>query len=554
MTLQRGTDRAARRMRNAALRLSHYGLVCPFILVSMALMAMRLASIVTFLTLSFGVGYASAQVLGADASPYPMEADQPAAEPATKPVAHKPLTFPAAPKAVAKPAIAAPAKPEAAKSAAASVALPPIKPEAAKPAAEQTAVAKLDTTSDVFAGISQDERLKLQAALLWSGDYIGAINGEDPMLTAVKNFQKRIKSKITGQLTGSERTTLIAAAREHEQEFGWSVVADPATGIRIGLPTKMVPNAREAARGTRWSSKHGDVQVETFRINEPGLKLSVLFEREKREPATRRAEYSVLRDDSYFVSGIQGLKRFSVRASMRNGEVRGFTMLYDQAMEGIVAPVMVAMASAFSPFPQRSAPFAALARSVEYGNGLIVSAQGHIVTDARLTHGCRVIVAPGFGDAERIAEDKDIGLALLRVYAPRNFKPLPLARDITAASAFKSADITLAGIPDPKEQDGSGKLVEIKARLSDGNSIELRQSEPMAGLSGAVALDGQGRLLGMAAMRNAVIASTEPVLPPVRLIRAAAIRGFLDAQHVPEATGQSGDATASVARIICVRK
>jgi hypothetical protein len=524
----------------------------------MALMAMRLAPIVAFLVLSFSVGCASAQVSGAEASPYPMEADQPAAEPATKPAAHKPLTFPAASKTVAKPAaapaIAAQAKPEIAKSAAASVVLPPIRPETAKPAAGRTAVTKPDTANDVFAGIPQDERLKLQAALLWSGDYIGAVNGEDPMLTAVKNFQKRIKSKVTGQLTGSERTALIAAARDHEQEFGWSVVADPATGIRIGLPTKMVPNAREAARGTRWSSKHGEVQVETFRINDPGLKLSVLFEQEKKEPAARRVEYSVLRDDGYFLSGLQGLKRFSVRASMRNGEVRGFTMLYDQAMEGIVAPVMVAMASAFSPFPQRSAPFAVLARSVEYGNGLIVSAQGHIVTDARLAHGCQVIVAPGFGDAERIAEDKDTGLALLRVYALRNFRPLPLPRDVTAASAFKSADITLAGIPDPKEQDGSGKLVEIKARLSDGNSIELQQPEPMAGLSGAAALDGQGRVLGMAAIRNAVIASAEPVLPPVRMIRAAAIRGFLDAQHVPEAAGQSSDATASVARIICVRK
>ncbi len=554
MSLQPETDCAAQRMQNAVLRVGHYGLVCPFILVSMALMAMRLVPLVTSLALSFGVGSASAQVPGADVSPYPLEADRPAAEPATKPVARKPLTFPAASKATAL-AVAAPAKPEAARSAVVPIVIPPIRPEAAKRAVEQE-TAKSGATSDVFAGISQDERLKLQAALLWSGDYAGAVNGEDPMLIAVKSFQKRIKSKVTGRLTGSERAALIAAAREHEKEFGWSVVADPATGIRIGLPTKMVPNVREATRGTRWSSKHGEVQVETFRVNEPALKLSALFEQEKKEPASRKIEYSVLRDDGYFVSGLQGLKRFSVRAAMRNGEVRGFTMLYDQAMEGIVAPVMVAMASAFSPFPQRSAPFAALARSVEYGNGLIVSAQGHIVTDARVTRGCRVIVAPEFGDAERVAEDKDTGLALLRIYAPRKFKPLPLASDITAASAFKFADLTLTGIPDPKEQDGDGKLVEIQARLSDGNSIELRESAPMAGLSGAAVLDSQGRLLGMAAMCNAVIAGTEPLPPPVRLVRAAAIRGFLDEQQVPEpaATASRTSASASVARIICVRK
>ncbi|CAN0390451.1 unnamed protein product, partial [Phaeothamnion confervicola] len=114
-----------------------------------------------------------------------------------------------------------------------------------------------------------------------------------------------------------------AVARAEEQELGWSVVADPATGVHIGLPIKMVPHAREAARGTHWSSKNGEVQVETFRIIEPGLKLSTLFEQEKKEPAGRKVEYSVLRDESFFVSGIQGLKKFSVRASLRNGEARG---------------------------------------------------------------------------------------------------------------------------------------------------------------------------------------------------------------------------------------
>ena len=146
------------------------------------------------------------------------------------------------------------------------------------------------TDADVFAGIAQDERLKLQAALLWSGDYTGAVNGDDPMLTAVKNFQKRNKSKVTGQLDRRPNAReLLAAAHDHEQEFGWSVVADPATGIRIGLPTKMVPHAREAAHGTRWSSRHGEVQVETFRLADPDLKLSALFEREKKEPARARS-------------------------------------------------------------------------------------------------------------------------------------------------------------------------------------------------------------------------------------------------------------------------
>ncbi len=479
---------------------------------------------------------------------------EPKAAPA-KPAAAKPATTksvaPNTTLAKAEPVKLPPPRPELAK------AIEP-KPEANKPELKKPELAKAEPpkaepAAAAAAGIPAADRQKVQAALLWSGDYAAAANGEDPMVAAIKNYQKRSKGKVTGVLTDAERGYLLAAASNHEQEFGWSVVVDPATGIRIGLPTKMVPNANETPRGTRWSSAHGDVQVETFRIADRELKLSTLFEQEKREPATRKVEYSVLRDDSFFISGFQGLKKFSVKAQLRDGEVRGFTMMYDQMMETIVTPVMVAMASAFSPFPERSAPFAAMAKSVEYGNGLVVSAQGHIVTDRKLTEGCQVIVASGLGDAVRIADDKDSGLALLRVYGPRQLSPLSFAQD-----ASKSGDVSLVGIPDPKEQ-GDRKLTEIKARLVGGTGIELRQPVPMAGFSGAAALDGQGRFLGMMEMRNAVLASIEPSAPPVRLVPAEAIRGFLAANNVAAAPAPAGDpkasdAKASVVRMICVRK
>jgi hypothetical protein len=477
----------------------------------------------------------------------------PAAE---KPAAKKPVAKSAAKKAAAKAAatkpadtVAAtpPAEPAVAKPADAKPAA--VKPVAAKPATPPPAAVKTEPAPSAVAGLPAAERMKVQAALLWAGDYNGAAKGEDALLSAIKNYQKRSRGKVTGVLTDSERANLVAAAGNHEAEFGWRVVVDPATGIRIGLPTKLVPNAREAARGTRWSSAHGEVQVETFRIVDRDLKLAALFEREKKEPATRKIEYSVLRDDNFFISGLQGLKKFSVKAQIRDGEVRGFTMLYDQMMETIVAPAMVAMASAFSPFPESSAPFAALARSVEYGNGLVVSAQGHIVTDRKLTEGCQVIVASGLGDAVRIADDKDNGLALLRVYGPRKLSVLALTVD-----APKSADLTLIGIPDPKEQDGSRQLTEIKARLVDSTAIELRQPVPMAGFSGAAALDGQGRFLGMMEMRNAVLASAESAAPPVRLITAETIRGFLGGHNVAVTQTSTGDAKASVVRLICVRK
>ena len=105
-------------------------------------------------------------------------------------------------------------------------------------------------------------------------------------------------------------------------------------------------------------------------------------------------------------------------------------------------------------------------------------------TQTRLPWGDRQ--ASAGSDADRIADDKDNGLALLRVYGPRKASPLALTRD-----APRTGELTLVGIPDPKEQDGSRKLTEIKARLADGSAIELRQPVPMAGFSGAAALDAQ---------------------------------------------------------------
>lgn len=417
---------------------------------------------------------------------------------------------------------------------------------AAKTVTVTTEQEKLDSSVD--ATLSASERLKIQSALLWAGDYTGSINGDDPLVSAIKSYQKRARSKITGILSPVERTNLLAAAQMHEDEFGWTVVVDPATGVRIGLPMKLVPQARDTPRGTRWSAKHGEVQVETFRIKNAEIKLAALFEQQKKEPSTRKIEQSALRDDNFVITGMQGLKKFSVRAYSRDGEIRGVTVLFDQMMETIVAPVTAAMVSAFSPFPERSLPFAAPAKSVEYGTGLVVSVRGHIVTDRQLAAGCQVIIADGLGDADRVADDRDRGLALLRVYGPRKLSPLALAVD-----PARKGDLTLVGIPDPKEQNGAKKLTEIKARLAENNAIELRQPVPMAGFSGAAALDTQGRVLGMMEMRNFVLASTEPAAPPVRLVTAETIRTFLSEHNVPP-TVSDNDARSAVVRIICVRK
>jgi peptidoglycan hydrolase-like protein with peptidoglycan-binding domain len=398
------------------------------------------------------------------------------------------------------------------------------------------------------------DRLAVQLDLAWTGDYNGLINGEvgEKTTAAIKAFQRNRKFKETGVLNMQERALLAASAKAKQAQVGWSMVDDAVTGARLGIPAKQVPNKNQRKTGTRWSSAQGQVQVETFKIREPGTTLASVYEQQKKEPPTRKLETNLLRGDFFVLSGMQSLKRFYVRAEFKDGEVRGMTVLYDQATENIMDPVAVVMASAFTGFPNvtgvaqiGSAP----KRKVEYGTGIVVSGAGHILADRQVTDGCNVIVVSGYGDADRQAEDRATDLALLRVYGAPDLVPAAFAND-----SAKGPDMTLLGIADPQSQGGGTAISAVTARLR-GETIE---PAPQLGFSGAAVLDGQSRFIGMLELKTPVVATvgTSTVQPQAIVIPTSTIRAFLDAQKLPPATARSGldSAKASVVRVICVRK
>ena len=278
----------------------------------------------------------------------------------------------------------------------------------AKPAAKKRPPATPKAPRDVSLPLA--ERIAIQFDLAWTADYNGLIDGEftDKTIAAIKAFQGGRKFKETGVLKAEERALLAAASKARQRQVGWTMVDDPVTGARLGYPDQTGSQCESGKTGTKWSSAQGQVQVETFRIREPGTTLAMVYEQQKKAPPTRRLAFNFLRPDFFVLSGMQSLKRFYVRAEFKDGEVRGMTVLYDQANEPIMDPVAAAMTGAFAGFPgaagitQIGSP---PRRKVEYGTGIIVSAAGHILTDRHLTEGCNVIVVGGHGNADRQAED-----------------------------------------------------------------------------------------------------------------------------------------------------
>ncbi len=416
-----------------------------------------------------------------------------------------------------------------------------------------SAPAKPSGLQDTYAAIPVADRMAIQNDLTWGGDFSGPIDGQfsERLVQAVKAYQTRHKNPVTGVMSAAERAALAAAVAPRKQAVGWRLTEDPVTGARVGLPGRLATNATPGPNGTRWASEQGQLQVETFRID-TGATLEGVFEQQKKLPR-RRVESSSIQTESFVITGMQGLKKMVVRGYARNGEVRGITILYDQAMEGTMDPLVAPMSSAFVPFAtgfSLAGMADATRRKVEYGTGLFVSATGHVLTDRNLIDGCNVIALPGIGNAERVATDAGSELALLRVYGARNLAPIGLL-----GAALGSANVTLVGIADPQVQAGGAATSTVSVKLSVAADSSPLETAPAPGFAGAAALDAQGRFAGMVVVKAAVVAGPGGA-PRAAVVPAERIRNFLEANYVAPVSGSPGAETAkaSVTRIICVRK
>jgi hypothetical protein len=372
------------------------------------------------------------------------------------------------------------------------------------------------------------------------------------MVAAIKEFQKARGGKETGVLNPQERGVLAETARRRQDNVGWKIVTDAGSGVRLGIPTKLVPQQSSDANGAKWSSSTGTIQIQLARRKEANPATAKLADQERKEPAGRKIDYTVVKPDFFVLSGTQGLKKFYVRGQFKGDEVRILTILYDQATEGTVEPVVIAMSSAFNPFPSGAQIAGPPPRkTVEYGTGIVVSDDGAIIADRQITDGCLAIAIAGHGNADRVAEDKDHDLALLRIYGARGLKPLGLS------SGAAKTNVELTGIADPQNQGGGAASSSVKASIAQaGSGTDLALAPaPAMGFSGAAAFDDDGKFAGIALLKPVVVAGPSNATPaaPAALVSADTVREFLKVNGVNAADGSS-DAKASVVRVICVRK
>ena len=344
----------------------------------------------------------------------------------------------------------------------------------------------LQTPADTANAMAQAERLAIQSDLAWVGQYNGAITGEvsERMVAAIKEFQKDRGGKQTGVLNPQERSVLAETARRRQENVGWKIVTDAGTGARLGVPTKLVPQQSSDANGAKWSSSTGTIQIQLSRRKQANPTTAKLAEQEKKEPAGRKVDYT--RGQAGFLRAVghagpeeilrarhvQGRRGPHPHHPLRPGHRRHRGAGGDRDVERL-QPVSIG---------QR--PAAAQDRRIRHRRGR-QRRRRHRLTDREITDGCLAIAIAGFGNADRVAEDKDHDLALLRIYGARGLKPLALGN-----GAAKSA-VELTGIADPQNQGGGAAASSVKAQAAQvgGGSEAALSPAPALGFSGAAALD-----------------------------------------------------------------
>src|SRR3569833_2116847 len=166
--------------------------------------------------------------------------------------------------------------------------------------------------------MAQAERLALQSDLAWVGQYNGAITGDvsERMVNAIKALPPARGGKPTGVLNPQERGALADTAKKKQESVGWKIQTDPGTGVRLGIPTKLVPQQSSDANGTKWTSPTGTIQVQLARRKEAGPVTAKLAEREKKEPG-RTIDYTVVKPDFFVLSGLHVLMMCFLRVTCK---------------------------------------------------------------------------------------------------------------------------------------------------------------------------------------------------------------------------------------------
>ncbi|MGO4704853.1 peptidoglycan-binding protein [Microvirga sp. 2MCAF38] len=410
-------------------------------------------------------------------------------------------------------------------------------PNAAPPSLNAAA---LDGARAAFEALPEPDRKAIQEALIWTGDYSGTADGTFGRGTfdAITAYQQSAKLPSNGTLNLAARAALQSVAQQARAAAGFSVLDDPKSGVRIGVPSQLLPKQDANPNGgSRWQSTDGKITLDT-RVAPPDTTLQSLYDRNVAiQTPGRVVTYKVIRPDFYVIAGETPTGKFYTRYASGPSGIRAFSIGYDKSLAPQIDRLVVAIANSFTPFPTSPITTAAPVMSpatTSPQKSIATNNSGLIGTGIAI--GSRQVLTSAAVDT-----CKSLQAAGLKPQQVSGKGPwvLTFAEDIKATPANVLASPTM---------EGASLLV--VAFTTDGGQVSLNAAPASAldeasinaplqpGASGAPVLDATGGLVGLVGTVSGDGRKIAGILPAARYPLTLPAK-FADA--APKLTGLRAD-------------
>ncbi|WP_292294328.1 serine protease [Marivita sp.] len=369
------------------------------------------------------------------------------------------------------------------------------------------------------ARLNRVAREDVQIALQWAGFYNAAIDGAFGRGTrsAMSEWQLSNGFEPTGVLTTAQRAELFRQYNAVLDGMDIQTVRDTRAGISIDLPLGAVAFDRYDSPFAHFEPTGTVEDARALLISQPGDRdrLAGLYEIMQTLDIVPLDGQRDRNGDSFVLTGRNDRIVSHTEARLEGGAIKGFTLVWPAGDEDRRRRILDTMQASFAPIDGVLDP-AAIAEDTQSvdlmaglnirqpkltASGFFVDRQGRVVTTADAVANCGRITLNSDYDAQVMATDPGLGIAVLQSTQP--LAPNAVAQFRDGAPRLQS-EIAVAGYSFggvlPSATMTFGRLADLRG-LNGEDTLARLSISTLDGDSGGPVLDDGGAVLGMLAPR-----------------------------------------------------
>ncbi|MCW9044386.1 MAG: peptidoglycan-binding protein [Pseudopelagicola sp.] len=406
------------------------------------------------------------------------------------------------------------------------------------------------------ARLNAEERKQLQIYLQWAGYYNSAIDGAFGRGTrgSMAAWQRDNGYEPTGILTTLQRAALRNQYYAVLEGMGMRAVTDTRAGIEMILPMGVVARGKDEYPFAHYDAT-GDLPAKVLLISQEGDQNTLfgLYDiMQTLEIVPRTGERS-RKDRSFTLIGQNAEIISHTEASLENGRVKGFTLVWPTGDETRRTRILDEMRASFKRLPSVLDPGAGsnaeqnidLVAGLEIRrprlsrSGFYVDANGTVLTTTDAVQNCGSITLDTDYEATLVSADTDTGIAILSPtgrLAPQGHASF-LDGDARLQTEVAVSGYSYEGLLGAPTMT-FGTLADVKG-LSGEPDIKRLALAPLPGDAGGPVFAADGSVLGML-LPDAASGARQLPGEVSFAIGSAALKSALDAAQISIAPAPLG--------------